>query len=38
VIFGHRVLGHGVFLGSSSAMLCGRFSGLNGFLGNFRSR
>jgi hypothetical protein len=38
VIFDHGVLGHGVFLGSSSATLCGRFNGLNGFLGNFRSR
>jgi hypothetical protein len=35
VIFGYRVLSHGVFLGSSSATLCGRFNGLNGFLGNF---
>jgi hypothetical protein len=35
VIFGHRVLGYRVFLGSSSATLCSRFSGLNRFLGNF---
>jgi hypothetical protein len=38
VIFGYRVLGHGVFSGSSSATLCGRFNRLNGFLGNFQSR
>jgi hypothetical protein len=30
VIFGYRV-----FSGSSSAMLCGRVNGLNGFLRNF---
>jgi hypothetical protein len=40
VIFGHGVLGHGVghgvFSGLSSATLW--FSGLNRFLGNFRSR
>jgi hypothetical protein len=35
VIFGYRVLGYKVFLGSSLAMLYGRFSGLNRFLGNF---
>jgi hypothetical protein len=35
VIFGYRVLSHRVFSGLSSAMLCGRFSGLNRFLGNF---
>jgi hypothetical protein len=35
VIFGYRVLSHRVFLGLSSAILYGRFSGLNGFLGNF---
>jgi hypothetical protein len=45
VIFGHRVLGHRVlshgvlgyrvFSGSSLATLCGRFNGLNRFLGNF---
>ena len=42
MIFGHGVLGHGVghgvFSGSSSATLCGKFNGLNGFLGNFQSR
>jgi len=42
VIFGHRVLGHGVghevFSGSSSATLYGKFNGLNGFLGNFRNK
>jgi hypothetical protein len=39
VIFGHGVLGygvgHGVFSGSSSATLYGKFNGLNRFLGNF---
>jgi hypothetical protein len=35
VIFGYGVLSYRVFLGSSSATLYGRFSGLNGFLGNF---
>jgi hypothetical protein len=35
VIFGYRVLGYRVFLGLSLATLCSRFSGLNGFLGNF---
>jgi hypothetical protein len=35
VIFGYGVLGYRVFSGSSLAMLCGRFNGLNGFLGNF---
>jgi hypothetical protein len=38
MIFGHGVLSHGVFLGSSLAMLYSRFSGLNRFLGNFQSR
>jgi hypothetical protein len=35
VIFNYRVLGYRVFLGLSLAILCGRFNGLNGFLGNF---
>jgi hypothetical protein len=35
VIFDYGVLGYGVFLGLSLAMLCGRFNGLNRFLGNF---
>jgi hypothetical protein len=34
-MFGHRVLDYRVFLGSSLAILCDRFSGLNRFLGNF---
>jgi hypothetical protein len=34
-MFGYRVLSYGVFSGSSSATLYSRFSGLNGFLGNF---
>jgi hypothetical protein len=38
VIFGYGVLGHKVFLGSSSAMLYNRFNRLNRFLKNFRSR
>ena len=37
-VFSYKVLGYRVFLGSSLAMLCGRFSRLNGFLGNFQSR
>jgi hypothetical protein len=35
VIFGYRVLGYKVFLGSSLATLYNRFNGLNRFLGNF---
>jgi hypothetical protein len=35
VIFSYRVLSHRVFLGLSLATLCGRFNGLNRFLGNF---
>jgi hypothetical protein len=35
VIFSHRVLGYGVFLGLSLATLYSRFNRLNGFLGNF---
>jgi hypothetical protein len=35
VIFSYRVLGYRVFSRLSLAMLCGRFNGLNRFLGNF---